>query len=829
MSKVYGVLPAESIPAPDAPAQFRIESRTARYVSLSWGGPVEETGGPATSWQVYRDGLALGAVVTLPEYTDSTVVPETTYAYQFQAFNAGGASVLSQTFDVTTPANTAPVWSLVDQTATLGASYSLDLTTASTDADGHTLSFSITAGAVPGLSVIGSALSGTPTTAGVFSLTLDAYDGYAHAAVTVSFTVIDTDNTAPSVPTGVIAVANGSTVTVTWTASTDPSGISAYRVRRDDVFRGSVLGDVLEYTESGVPDGTYTYAVRAVDASANLNTSASSVGATVTVQVTSPVPDVPISLAVATVSSSRLDVSWAAGPNGATPTGYRLQRANTLAGTYSTVYEGASTSFSDTGLPAAATRYYKVLAKNGANESAYSTPVAGTTQNTPDGAADFVIPESTAARTITNNVPASGLAIAYNSVTWLSLATGGKTRPTAGDIIELANGTHGQITFTLNGTSAGDIEVRTRGATRTTISSTADYPLLLLNCNYLTINGRDLGSQYGLYVTSPGAASTSLIKVQGFCTFLTIKNFELDGKRTTFVSAVTPIGLSLHDNNAKADGTRYQEGRVVYNFYAHNLGGEGIYCGSNYTNGAAPMKSIEIYNGLIEDTGRDGIQGKQWWAGSNSIHDNVLRRVGRNSSDQQGQRPGIDITSGKGVVYNNLVIDAGEVGIRFTAQDGPLVGKAATFLGYPSFSTFPCEAYNNVVVNAGVAGGNSATGHGFNVNNVTNGAVYPVASVYNNTVIYCEGSGISFTSNVVGGIAQNNILLENASPTSNGSGATVDNNYSTGLAASVLVNPSAENYRLQSEKAVTAGLTSATDINGDSRAGTASKGAYEYS
>lgn len=859
VSKVYGTLPPASTTPPAAPILVRAESVTAALVVLSWANSPD--GGIATTWQVYRGGAPLSGLLLSPAYTDTAVAPSTAYSYEIQAFNEGGSSPLSDPFVITTSVNTAPAWTLADLSATLGAAYSLDLTTVCTDVDGHTLSFSVSAGAVPGLSIAGAYLAGTPTTAGAFSLTLDAFDNYDHTQVTITFTVVDTDNTAPSVPANVLAVANGSTVRVTWDASTDASGISAYRIRRDNVYRDSVAGDVLEYTESGVSDGTYTYTVRAVDASANLNTSASSTGSTVTVSVVNPTPDVPSSLAVVAASSSQLNISWAAGPNGATPTGYRLQRANTLAGTYSTVYEGASTSFSDTGLPTATARYYKVLAKNGANESAYSTPVSGTTQNASGGAADFVIPVSTSARTITNNAPASGLAIAYGSTTWASLATGSKTRPQAGDIIELAAGTHGKLTVTLNGSASGYVTLRASRSARVTISAATSFVFTYASCSYLTIDGGVIGTQYGLLFTAPSSSSGvgHFVKCSGRSHHITIRNFEIDGKVTSWSgtpAAAIPIGLGLHDNTLLRanNNSVFHHDILVENFYAHSLRGEAIYGGPNWTTGAVPMKDVTIRNGVIEDTGRDGIQVKAPYEGTNVVDNVVCRRVGRNNYDRDaGQLFGISIACGTARVSNCRIYDSGESGIQFYTQNGPFVDTA--FDGYGPYTEFAVEAYNNLVVRAGSglartgkvmgqapapagcsaanAGNGIVAGADTDTNAAGKGMVPPLPNFYNNTVANCEQYGINIGSRCkAGGVVSNNVLIGNGTALNLGVTTTNVGNYSTGTPfanPSNTFNASGDDYHLTLARPVSGTAVAAVDLDGDARSlATADSGCYEY-
>ena len=86
------------------------------------------------------------------------------------------------------------------------------------------------------------------------------------------------DQAAPTTPGNLKADTVGSTVTLTWDASTDNDKVSGYVVSQD----GTVLDTTKrkEFEVNGLANGTYTFSVIALDASGN-NSTASSVDATV--------------------------------------------------------------------------------------------------------------------------------------------------------------------------------------------------------------------------------------------------------------------------------------------------------------------------------------------------------------------------------------------------------------------------------------------------------------------------------------------------------------------------------------------------------------------
>jgi glucose/arabinose dehydrogenase len=108
------------------------------------------------------------------------------------------------------------------------------------------------------------------------------------------------DTTPPSTPSGVTATAQSATeIKVTWTASTDASGISTYHVFRDG--NATALADVTttSYTDTGLsPATSYSYTVVAVDGATPTNPSAASVSVSATTPSLTPPGGGTVRLAV---------------------------------------------------------------------------------------------------------------------------------------------------------------------------------------------------------------------------------------------------------------------------------------------------------------------------------------------------------------------------------------------------------------------------------------------------------------------------------------------------------------------------------------------------
>ena len=104
-----------------------------------------------------------------------------------------------------------------------------------------------------------------------YSYTVSAYDGAsnnsAQSPPATGTTLAEAQ--APSVPTNVAAMAlSSSSIQVTWTASTDNTGVTGYKVYRNAALAGTSSGTV--YMDSGLaPSTTYSYTVSAYDGSGN--------------------------------------------------------------------------------------------------------------------------------------------------------------------------------------------------------------------------------------------------------------------------------------------------------------------------------------------------------------------------------------------------------------------------------------------------------------------------------------------------------------------------------------------------------------------------------
>ncbi|KAF2420067.1 DNRLRE domain-containing protein [Microbacterium sp. B35-30] len=250
-------------------------------------------------------GTALtGAVLSVRTSTDGTAASVGTHEFRLMSGAWTEATV---------------TWNNRPLTATSGVLGSLTGATATNTA----YTAALTTG--PLASALGQTVTLRMSSAGADNLRLwsaEATSATYRPSVKLTFTpVAGPDTEAPSVPTGLSASVTGNAdVGLTWSASTDDSGVTGYTVYRGTAAdftadSSSRLSDVTNpsYTDSGRPTGTWYYRVTARDAAGNVSAASSAVSATITPPVVPPVVQ-----AVVTSADTMVAASNAAGMYGTT-------------------------------------------------------------------------------------------------------------------------------------------------------------------------------------------------------------------------------------------------------------------------------------------------------------------------------------------------------------------------------------------------------------------------------------------------------------------------------------------------------------------------------
>jgi chitodextrinase len=444
-------------------------------VTLNWAASTDNVG--VVGYRIFRNGqrIATTTALSFRDDNEQQYLPwNTRYTYTVVAFDAAGNTSQAATVTVTTPdvdndttAPTAP--GNLTGTATLtvtGAAVDLAWT-ASTDnigVSGYRISRNST--------VLGSVSSGArkftdPTAAAAtkYTYTVVALDYSGNVSPAASVTIAtpttgDSDTSAPTAPTNLKATAaltsTASSVSLTWSASSDNVGVAGYRVARNTTVLGTTTA--LGFNDSNAARGTiYSYTVVAFDVAGNISPSASVTVSTPIATATTPV--------VAGPAAGQMKVSWDA-VSGAT--GYDLWFAGkTTAGTpiaATTSFKLTTTNRTFLGLPGGS---YTVKVRARVNDTLGAwSPTASTT--VPAIAATTL----TAPAAPTGTSPAAGSA----AVSWGAMANVSRydlvyTGTTAtGSTISLLVPSIWATSRTITGLPAGTYTFRVRSVSNDAIS-----------------------------------------------------------------------------------------------------------------------------------------------------------------------------------------------------------------------------------------------------------------------------------------------------------------------------------------------------------------------
>jgi hypothetical protein len=814
MGKAYGVKPSVTQP-PATPTDLTLDFRTAYFFILS-----VEQADDANLWTFYVNGVPY-TPVNVPTITISGLAPSTAYNVQAQATNSAGSSSVTAIQVFTTLANTAPSLNLPDQVIEEDVPFSVDLASSVVDPDGQPLTYAITSGSVPGLALVGSVYSGTPTTQGTTNVVFSVSDGYATSPSTVEFVVTGFDTESPSDPTNCVAVASGSTVTVTWTQSTDNVAVLNYDVERAGTgliysLRGTVADPFFQ--ESGVPDGIRNYRVRARDTSSNL--SGYGIAPPVEVIPNPPAPDAPIIDSIVPASSQSIAIDWHDGPSGAATVSYELDRSPNGSTGWFNIFSGmigtaATPQFvEDTGLSPSTQYFYRVRAFAAGNVAGPYATGNATTLGINPGTAQFKINLSSGKN--------SGTTLDFNALVPEDSATARKVLP--GEIVELVAGTHRDKVFNnILGSASQPIIIRgpqtgtTPAIFRRTSSAVGGFILRLGDSRHFIFDGESTthtpnvkdgkrrnikfmyptGStnanpdNFTCFIKFHSGNTTATYKATRDCT---IRFCEFDGgwyNNSGTNVALNGTGIQINtDSDAQNRAnpgvggvgiypTAYQENIIIEHNNFKDLRQEAMYLGENIYHwtrsgqiGKVPVRYIKVRYNYMYNMGSDGILFKSVLDGTlgfndaptdNSCHHNVSIRSGSDANGNNGAlgAPGIATSTARINIYNNYIEDTGSVGLRHSVSEGADTAKAQY---NPPITEG--HIFNNIVVRSGILDANSGNGI-LSRKDTSNTAANSVRSyVYNNTCVDNAFYGIWLNPTGTAGAhpdsyARNNICIGN--------------------------------------------------------------------
>ncbi|MDW5287518.1 fibronectin type III domain-containing protein [Formosa sp. PL04] len=317
---------------PSIPTGLSLANITSTSLDLSWVASTDNIG--VTDYEVFQDGVSLGLTGGLLTRSISGLTGSTAYGFTVESIDgSGNRSGLSTALTVTTLASTdTTIPSIPTGLSSANiTSTSLDLSwVASTDNIGVTdyevFQDGVSLGLTGGL--LTRSISGlTGSTA--YGFTVESIDGSGNrsglsTALTVT-TLVATDTTVPSIPTGLSSANITSTsLDLSWVASTDNIGVTDYEVFQDGVSLG-LTGGLLTRSISGLTGSTaYGFTVESIDGSGNRSGLSTALTVTTLVATDTTVPSIPTGLSSANITSTSLDLSWVASTDNIGVTDYEV-------------------------------------------------------------------------------------------------------------------------------------------------------------------------------------------------------------------------------------------------------------------------------------------------------------------------------------------------------------------------------------------------------------------------------------------------------------------------------------------------------------------------
>ena len=357
---------------PTVPTHLAATVVSGSDVQLRWTASTDNVA--VTGYNIYHDGDLTGTSSST-SYNDTGLAAGTTYQFSVSAYDgAGNVSAKTSPISVTTPTTGGPT-TPADLVATAVSGSEVDLSwTASTDAGGTVTGYDVYRnGELIGTSSTTSYRDTGLTAGNTYEYSVSAFDAAGKASAETKSVSVTTAGAGsqPTMPTDVKATAlNGSTAVLTWTASSDKTGITGY-----DIYCNGRLvatSTTTHFTDTGLNEGwTYGYSLSARDASGQA--SYHTKGVTVTMPY-SETAGTPTGLRATGVTAGEVTLSWRPSGDKFPVTGYDIYRDRRLVG------RSTTTSFSDTGLVASTSYRYTVDAYNAAGTTtSKSVSVSATT------------------------------------------------------------------------------------------------------------------------------------------------------------------------------------------------------------------------------------------------------------------------------------------------------------------------------------------------------------------------------------------------------------------------------------------------------------------
>jgi chitodextrinase len=337
------------------------------------------------------------------------------------------------------------------------------------------------------------------------------------------------DTQAPSVPTGLAKTgATATSVSLSWTASTDNVGVTGY-----GVYNGGTqakTSTTTSTTVSGLTCGTtYTFAVDAYDAAGNRSAKSSTVSAaTASCGDTQP-PSAPTGLQKTGSSETTITVSWNAATDNVGVTGYDVYRNG---GVISTT---GGTTFIYSGLACSTSYTLGISAYDAAGNRSPVTSISASTSTCTGGgtAGVFLSPGGSDSNPCTQAAPCRSFDRGYHVA-----------QP--GDIVQLAAGSYGSqdLYYDASKTSATDVVFQPAAGAAVSVGQLEFGPdRFVRGASHVTV--KDITVTQDVQIVGCGAADTGSCYPQSSSggDDITLQNLRVQGPYAFYCASCSNVNI----------------------------------------------------------------------------------------------------------------------------------------------------------------------------------------------------------------------------------------------------------------------------------------------
>ncbi|GAA4257404.1 galactose-binding domain-containing protein [Dactylosporangium darangshiense] len=276
--EVYGPAGSTDTIAPSVPGTLSF-TQSGTSINLSWGASTDTGGSGLAGYDVYRNGTLAGSVGSgTTTFTDTQPATATVSYFVRARDGAGNQSANSNTVTRTgtSPDTTAPTvpgtLSFTQSGTTITLNWGASTDTGGSGLAGYNVYRDGALAATLGTVLTFNDTQPATATVSYFVRARDGAGNLSGNSNTVTRTGTTPDTTAPTVPGTLSFTQSGTSINLSWGASTDTggSGLAGYNVYRDGAL-AATLGTVLTFTDTQPTTATVSYFVRARDGAGNLS------------------------------------------------------------------------------------------------------------------------------------------------------------------------------------------------------------------------------------------------------------------------------------------------------------------------------------------------------------------------------------------------------------------------------------------------------------------------------------------------------------------------------------------------------------------------------